>query len=59
MRGTFAALQLFGAFFLAIFGLALAFRSGSDPGPMFFGAVLGGIGLTFLALLAVNLRKAG
>ncbi|MGZ4829910.1 MAG: hypothetical protein ACXV78_09725 [Candidatus Angelobacter sp.] len=58
MRGILAALQLFGSFFLAIFGLALAFHSGSDPGPMFVGAFLAGIGLTFLALLAVNLRKA-
>ena len=58
MRGTFAALQLFAAFFLSILGLAMAFRSNSDQGPIFVGAFLGGTGLTFLALLAVNIRKA-
>ena len=58
MRGILTALQLFAAFFLAILGLALAFRSGWDQGPMLVGACLGGIGLTFLTLLAVNVRKA-
>lgn len=58
MRGFFSALQMFGAFFLTIFGLALAFGSGSNQGSIFLGAFVGAIGLTFLALLAVNLRKA-
>ena len=56
VRGILAALQLFAAFFLAILGLAMAFRS-VDYGAMLVGAFLGGTGLTFLALLAVNLRK--
>jgi len=56
LRGIFSALQLFAAFFLAIFGLAMAFRS-ADTAAMLIGAFLGGMGLTFLALLAVNLRK--
>ncbi|HEY1938755.1 MAG TPA: hypothetical protein VGJ33_12535 [Candidatus Angelobacter sp.] len=57
MRGTFAALQLFAAFFLAIFGLALAFNSNSAQGPILVGAALAAVGLMFLALLAVNIRK--
>jgi len=57
MRGFFAALQLFAAFFLTILGLALAFRSDADQKPMVPGAFLGGIGLTFLVLLAINLRR--
>jgi len=56
LRGIFSALQLFAAFFLAIFGLAMAFRS-ADTAAMLIGAFLGGMGLTFLALLAVTLRK--
>jgi len=56
LRGIFSALQLFAAFFLAIFGLAMAFRY-ADTAAMLIGAFLGGMGLTFLALLAVNLRK--
>ena len=58
MRGLFSALQLFAAFFLAILGLALAFRPASDQGPMFLGALLGGAGLTYLALISINVRKA-
>jgi hypothetical protein len=58
MRGFFSALQLFAAFFLAILGVAMAFRGMTDYGAMALGAFLGAIGMTFLALLAVNLRKA-
>ena len=56
MRDIFTVLQLFAAIFLAIFGLALAFHGG-DAGPIFVGALLGGVGLTFLLLLFVNLRR--
>jgi hypothetical protein len=56
MRGTFAALQLLAAFFMAILGLAMAFRS-ADSGALFLGSLLGAMGLSFLALLAINLRK--
>lgn len=56
MRGFLAALQLLAAFFLAIFGLALAFRGG-DQGAMFIGAMLGALGLSFLALLWINAKK--
>jgi hypothetical protein len=49
-------LQLFAAIFLSILGLALAFHTG-DAGAMMLGSLLGAIGLTFLALLFVNLRR--
>lgn len=55
MRGIMAALQLIGAFFLAIFGLALAFK-GATGGALFVGALIAAVGLSFLALLAVNVR---
>lgn len=51
-----AALQLIGAFFLAIFGLALAFK-GVTGGALFVGAVIAAVGLSFLALLAINVRS--
>jgi hypothetical protein len=56
MRGTFAALQLLAAFFMAILGLAMAFRS-ADTGALLIGALLAAMGLSFLTLLAINLRK--
>ncbi|HEY7404169.1 MAG TPA: hypothetical protein VIB39_11650 [Candidatus Angelobacter sp.] len=56
MRDIFAVLQLFAAVFLAIVGLALAFRA-ADVKMLMIGALLGGTGLTFLALLFVNLRR--
>ncbi|HKD79621.1 MAG TPA: hypothetical protein VKH81_08000 [Candidatus Angelobacter sp.] len=56
MRDILVVLQLFAAIFLAIVGLALAFSS-PGPGTLMFGALLGGIGLTFLVLLFVNLRR--
>lgn len=56
MRDIFVVLQLFAAIFLAIVGLALAFRA-TSPGMLMFGGLLGGIGLTFLVLLFVNLRR--
>jgi len=52
----FAVLQLFAAIFVAIVGLALAFRATSAT-MLMVGALLGGTGLTFLALLFVNLRR--
>lgn len=56
MRDFFAVLQLFAAIFVAIVGLALAFRA-ADVKMLMLGGLLGGIGLTFLALLFVNLRR--
>jgi hypothetical protein len=56
MRGIFAALQLFAAFFLTLLGTGLVF--GRYDGGVFLGSLLAATGLTFLALLAVNLRKA-
>ena len=56
MQGTFAALQLFAAFFLSLWGLATTFGS-HDASERAVGAFLGAIGLTFLALVAVNLKK--
>lgn len=56
MRDIFAVLQLFAAVFLSIVGLAVAFRA-TSVGVLMLGGLLGGIGLTFLALLFVNLRR--
>ncbi len=56
MRAIFVVLQLFAAIFLAIVGLALAFHA-TDTGMLMLGGLLGGIGLTFLLLLFVNLRR--
>ena len=52
LRGIFAALQLFAAFFLSVLGLAMIFGHAN-----YFGAFLASLGLTFLALLAINIRK--
>jgi hypothetical protein len=56
LRGVFVALQLFAAFFLTLFGLAELFKS-SDSMERLGGALLAAIGMTFLALLAVNVKK--
>ena len=56
MRDIFAVLQLFAAIFVAIVGLSLAFHA-TDSRVLIHGALLGGIGLTFLLLLFVNLRR--
>ena len=56
MRDIFAVLQLFAAVFLSIVGLALAFRA-TNVSMLMLGGLLGGMGLTFLALLFVNLRR--
>ena len=56
MRGIFAALQLLAAFFLAILGLAMAFRS-ADAVALYLGSLLGAMGLSFLALIAINVYK--
>jgi len=56
VRDIFAVLQLFAAVFLSIVGLALAFHATSLR-MLMLGGLLGGIGLTFLALLFVNLRR--
>jgi hypothetical protein len=52
LSGIFSALQLFAAFFLSILGLAMTFGRAN-----YFGAFLASLGLTFLALLAINIRK--
>ena len=56
MRGIFAALQLFAAFFLTLLGIGLVLGR-ADAG-VFLGSLLAATGLTFLALLVVNLRRA-
>lgn len=56
MRDIFAVLQLFAAIFLAIFGLALAFRA-VDTQSLMVGSFLGSVGLTFVALLFVNVKR--
>jgi hypothetical protein len=53
---TMAALQLLAAFFVAILGLALAFRAG-DGGAMLLGAFLGALGLSFITLFVFNIKK--
>jgi len=51
LTGIFASLQLFAAFFLSILGLAMTFGR-----PDFLGAFLAALGLTFLTLLAINIK---
>jgi hypothetical protein len=56
VRNIFAALQVFAALFATILGLAMVFKSTLN-GVEFVGAFLAALGLTFLFLLAVNLKK--
>jgi uncharacterized membrane protein len=56
VRDIFAVLQLFAAIFLSILGLALAFRA-ADAQSLMVGSFLAGVGLTFVALLFVNVKK--
>jgi len=53
LSGTLAALQLLAAFFLAILGLGMVFRRDASV----IGAFLAALGLSFLALLRINLRR--
>ena len=55
LRGIMSALQLLAAFFLSILGLAMAFRG--DGIALWLGSLLGAMGLSYLALLAINLRR--
>ena len=55
MRGMLVALQLLAAFFLTILGLAMAFRAVGTA--IWLGSLLAAMGLSFLSLLAINLRK--
>lgn len=58
MRNFFLALQIFAAFFLTLFGLAELFHSGaSDSTLRFVAALMAALGLTFLSLLAMNVKK--
>ena len=56
MRNFFLALQIFAAFFLTVFGLAELFRSPYTSYQFVF-ALLASLGLTFLSLLAMNVKK--
>ena len=47
---------MFAAFFLSLYGLGTSFGS-HDANERAVGAFLGAIGLTFLALVAVNVKK--
>lgn len=58
MRNVFAALQVWAAMFLTLFGLGLVFAN-RDAGSLLVGSILGSLGLTFLILTAVNLRRRG
>lgn len=53
MSGTLAALQLLAAFFLSILGLGMVFRGDASVIGSFFAA----LGISFLTLLWINLRK--
>ena len=55
MQGKFLAFQLFAVNFITLFGLYLL--KNGDLGQGFVGAIMAGLGLTFLMLLYVNLRK--
>ncbi len=57
MKLVFLVLRLFIAFFLTLFGIALAAKT-EDQGQLLVGAVLGAIGLTFLFLLWAAQRKS-
>ena len=57
VRDIFAVLQLFAAIFLSILGLSLAFRA-ADTQSLMVGSFLGGVGLTFVALLFVNVKRS-
>ncbi|HYX52743.1 MAG TPA: hypothetical protein VE783_04780 [Candidatus Limnocylindrales bacterium] len=56
MRNVFAALQVFAALFATLLGLAMILKSTLN-GVEFVGAFLAAIGLTFLILLGINLKK--
>lgn len=56
MRGFLAALQLIVAFFFAILGCAMAFRSANGDA-LLIGSFLAAMGLSFLALLWINIAK--
>jgi hypothetical protein len=56
MRGFLSALQLLVAFFFTILGCAMAFRSG-DGGALLIGSFMAAMGLSFLALLWINLAR--
>ncbi|HSM86433.1 MAG TPA: hypothetical protein VLT16_09795 [Candidatus Limnocylindrales bacterium] len=55
MRNLFLVFQVFAAFFLFLLGLGFLF--GRATGESFVGAFLAATGLTFLSLLAVNIKK--
>ena len=56
MQGMLLALQLFAVIFVTLFGLFLL--KGNDAGEGVVGSLLAALGLTFLTLLYVNLKKA-
>jgi hypothetical protein len=56
VRNVFAALQVFAALFATLLGLAMILKSTLN-GVEFVGAFLAAIGLTFLILLGINLKK--
>jgi hypothetical protein len=59
LRNLFLALQIFAAFFLTLFGLAELFHSAApETGLRFVSALIAALGLTFLSLIGLNVRKA-
>lgn len=59
LRNFFLALQIFAAFFLTLFGLAELFHgAAADTGMRFVAALIAALGLTFLSLIGLNVKKA-
>jgi len=57
MQGKLLALQLFAINFITLFGLYLLRSDNPNGGQGLVGSVMAGLGLTFLMLMYVNLRK--
>jgi hypothetical protein len=55
MKNIFRVLQVFAAFFVTLLGLAFLFKN-TDPSAL-VGAALAATGLTFLTLLAINVKR--
>ena len=56
MTDFFISLRLFAAFMFVLFGIGIVFKAKSDS-EILLGAVLGAIGLTFLALLVARIKR--
>jgi len=57
MQGKLLALQLFAVNFVTLFGLYLLRSDNPNAGLGLVGSLMAGLGLTFLMLIYVNIRK--